>query len=323
MKAKLIISLIFFNFSVAVSQDILLKEYTAMILVKDSLEKQVIKPLNDSILKLNSAHKSEISKLQDQLKILKKDTAGLNTKIKILESGITDLNKNKVKVERDSLQKNSDLLFSKIAELDKTISERDVQIKQEKKLCAQTSIQEKVKGKQEVLNQLIITYNKPFDELIKSSTKKSVERDLLIIKDSIEVQKKLQNLKKYFDAEQVLSEKYNEQKLKTAQTQISSLEQSENVKKLTGRLSDYLLCKDGLKKTIDNILVIDKETIALDDDNIQEKKLQEILSELAWYIFNYDFNFTEYPYLSDIVLDIIKQKQKNADADISLLKAKL
>ena len=111
--------------------------------------------------------------------------------------------------------------------------------------------------------------------------------------------------------------------LKTAQTQISSLEQSENVKKLTGRLSDYLLCKDGLKKTIDNILVIDKETIALDDDNIQEKKLQEILSELAWYIFNYDFNFTEYPYLSDIVLDIIKQKQKNADADISLLKAKL
>ena len=289
MKAKLIISLIFFNFSVAVSQDILLKEYTAMILVKDSLEKQVIKPLNDSILKLNSAHKAEISKLQDQLKILKKDTAGLNTKIKILESGITDLNKNKVKVERDSLQKNSDLLFSKIAELDKTISERDVQIKQEKKLCAQTSIQEKVKGKQEVLNQLIITYNKPFDELIKSSTKKSVERDLLIIKDSIEVQKKLQNLKKYFDAEQVLSEKYNEQKLKTAQTQISSLE----------------------------------ETIALDDDNIQEKKLQEILSELAWYIFNYDFNFTEYPYLSDIVLDIIKQKQKNADADISLLKAKL
>ena len=295
MKAKLIISLIFFNFSVAVSQDILLKEYTAMILVKDSLEKQVIKPLNDSILKLNSAHKAEISKLQDQLKILKKDTAGLNTKIKILESGITDLNKNKVKVERDSLQKNSDLLFSKIAELDKTISERDVQIKQEKKLCAQTSIQEKVKGKQEVLNQLIITYNKPFDELIKSSTKKSVERDLLIIKDSIEVQKKLQNLKKYFDAEQVLSEKYNEQKLKTAQTQISSLEQSENVKKLTGRLSDYLLCKDGLKKTIDNILVIDKETIALDDDNIQEKKLQEILSELAWYIFNYDFNFAEYP----------------------------
>ena len=322
MKVVLFLSIIFFGFSVAVSQDILLKEYTAMILAKDSLEKQVIKPLNDSILKLNSAHKAEISKLQDQLKALENDTAVLNKKIKFLESGITDLNKDKVKVERDNLQKKSDSLFSRVTELEKTISERDELIKKEKKLCVENSMQEKEKGKQEILKQLILIYNKPFDELIKSFTKKSVERDLLLVKDNIEVQQKLQNLKKYFDAEQVLSEKYNEQKVKTAQTQITSLDSTAFVNKLTDKLDDYLLCNNGLKTTIDSVLVIDKRIIA-NDDYSQEKKLQKILAELAWYFRNYHFNFTDYPYLSDIVLDIIKQKQKDANADISLFKAKL
>jgi hypothetical protein len=42
-----------------------------------------------------------------------------------------------------------------------------------------------------------------------------------------------------------------------------------------------------------------------------------VLSEISVYIFNYDFNFTYYPYLSNIVLEIIKRKQPDADADIS------
>ena len=39
--------------------------------------------------------------------------------------------------------------------------------------------------------------------------------------------------------------------------------------------------------------------------------------------FNYDFKFNDFPYLSDIVLEIFKRKQPNPDADISDLLQKL
>ena len=55
----------------------------------------------------------------------------------------------------------------------------------------------------------------------------------------------------------------------------------------------------------------------------EKKKLDKILAEFSFFIFNYEFNFLDYPYLSDIILEIIKRKQPNADADISNLLNKL
>ncbi len=49
---------------------------------------------------------------------------------------------------------------------------------------------------------------------------------------------------------------------------------------------------------------------------VVNSKLNKILSELSKFIFDYNFNFVDYPYFSDIVLDIIKRKQPNPDADI-------
>ena len=118
----------------------------------------------------------------------------MKKKIKILESSIADLKQNKVKVERDNLQTKVDSLSVKITVLEKIISQKEVQIAQEKQLGEQKSIQEKEKGKQEALHQIIQTYNKPFDELIISSTIKSVERDLSIVGNNINVQEKLLHL---------------------------------------------------------------------------------------------------------------------------------
>ena len=41
------------------------------------------------------------------------------------------------------------------------------------------------------------------------------------------------------------------------------------------------------------------------------------MAEISYYIFNYDFNFMDYPYLSVVVLEIIKRKAPNPDAKIS------
>jgi hypothetical protein len=77
-------------------------------------------------------------------------------------------------------------------------------------------------------------------------------------------------------------------------------------------------------EAIEKIISIDKrEVVASMEDEIQKQKFNKILSEISLYIFNYDFNFVDYPYLSDIVLEIMKRKQPNPDADITYLLAKL
>jgi hypothetical protein len=210
----------------------------------------------------------------------------------------------------------------KVIELNKLVSIKDLQILQDKELSMKKYTQGNEKGKQEVLNQIIKTYSKPFDELLKNSTLKSVERDMSIVGDKTEVQQKFLNLQKYFNSELVLSDKFNEQKVENAKTQLTSIEQTELVLKLTDKLSKYKLCNDGLKTTIDKILEIDKQFVA-NDEYTQKTKLNDILSELAWYFRNYRFNFTEYPYLTEIVLEIIKLKQKDANTDIANLKDKL
>lgn len=321
MKKIIVVILIMFGVSNAYTQD-LIKEIQKLTLANDSLQKQVIKPLNDSILKLNSAHSNEIAKLNEQLKALENEKSELNKKIKTLESTVAELNKNKIKIERDNLQAKCDSLILKVKELENLISAKDKQIAQEKELGQQKSIQEKEKGKSEILNLIIQTYNKPLDELIINTNIKSVERDMSIVGDKTVVQQKLLSLQKYFNSEQVLNEKYSEQRVENALTQLKSIEQTELVLKLIDKLSKYKLCNDGLKTTIDKILEIDKKFVA-NDEYTQKTKLNDVLAEIAWYFRNYRFNFIDYPYLSEIVLEIIKLKQKDANTDIAILKEKL
>lgn len=321
MKKIIVVILIMFGVSNAYTQD-LIKEIQKLTLANDSLQKQVIKPLNDSILKLNSAHSNEIAKLNEQLKALENEKSELNKKIKTLESTVAELNKNKIKVERDNLQAKCDSLIIKVKELENLISAKDKQIAKEKELGQQKSIQEKEKGKSEILNLIIQTYNKPLDELIINTNIKSVERDMSIVGDKTIVQQKLLSLQKYYNSEQVLNEKYSEQRVENALTQLKSIEQTELVLKLIDKLSKYKLCNDGLKTTIDKILEIDKKFVA-NDEYTQKTKLNDVLAEIAWYFRNYRFNFIDYPYLSEVVLEIIKLKQKDANTDIAILKEKL
>lgn len=321
MKKIIVLILIMFGFSTAYTQD-LIKEIQKLTLANDSLQKQVIKPLNDSILKLNSAQKIEFSKSQEKIKSLENDKIALNKKVETLEVSVAKLNKNKITAERDILQSKVDSLNTKSVEWLKIIDEKNVQIANDIDTTALKLIKEKEKGKQEALNQIIQTYNKHLDELIINTALKSVERDMSIVGDKTVVQQKLLSLQKYFNSEQVLSDKLSEQKVKSTITQLKSIEQTELVLKLIDKLSKYELCNDGLKSTIDKILEIDKNFVA-NDEYTQKTKLNDVLAEIAWYFRNYRFNFIDYPYLSEIVLEIIKLKQKDANTDIYNLKEKL
>ena len=126
---------------------VLIKAVEKSALTIDSLQKQVIKPLNDSIVKLRSAHSIEVTRLNEQLNASEIERNELIIKNKSLESTIAELNVNQIKVERDSLQAKYNSQLVRLKELENLISTKDKQIEQEKELCLLKSVQEKGKAK--------------------------------------------------------------------------------------------------------------------------------------------------------------------------------
>jgi DNA repair exonuclease SbcCD ATPase subunit len=339
MKKIVVLTLFACWFSAAFSQDNLVKEIQKLTLANDSLQKQVIKPLHDSIITLHNSiitlntdlnkrikdFEKEKDDLNKKIKDFEKEKGDLNKKIKDLEKDIADLNKNKIKIEKDDLQKQVERLTANVAELNQKISEKDKQIAEEKQIGEQKAKEAKKTGENNVLAKIVNSYKgKPFDDLIKSSTKPSVQHDRQLVIDE-EVKPVLSDLAKYFDAKELLAKKFDAAKIKDAQTQLNQIQQqSESLNKLKEYIENYQTFNDGLKESIEKIIALDKKEIVSGmDEEIQKQKFHKILAELSSYIFNYDFNFMDYPYLSDIVLDIIKRKQPNADADITDILKKL
>jgi hypothetical protein len=320
MKKILVAVIILLLVNPLYSQDFI-KEYNKLLLVNESLQKQVTL-LNSTINELKNSNDSLVNTKQVQIKTLENEQIDLNEQIKSYESTIDDLNKNKIKNERDHLQSSLDSLLKLNGELANTISDQNSKKIQAQKSCDETKRQEYDKGKLELINQLAEFYNKPFDDLITSSSIKIVERDFPIVGNKVEFEKKLRDLKKYFIAEQVLHEKFNEQNVSNAITIIGNIDKTESVRNLDERLKKYKLYLDGLNKALSKILEIDKKFIGVDNKSI-EVKTKNILFELSYYFRNYRFNFKDYPYLTEIILDIIKLKQEDPNADIKYLIDKL
>jgi L-rhamnose mutarotase len=295
-------------------------------LANDSLQKQVITPLRDSIARLNTAHKTEISGLESQIKTLESDKAGLNKKVKDFEKDVADLNRNKIKIERDTLQKRVERLTANVAGLEQKIRDKDKQIAEEQEIGRQMAKEEHEKGKNVSLAKIVETYkDKKFDHLILSSTGPSVGRDRLLVGHIEEVKQVLSDLETYFKAKELFVKKFNAAQIKDTQTQLNQIQQqSELLDKLKENVENYQIFTEGLQESIKKIIALDdEESVAGMPEEIQKKKFNKILAELSSYIFNYDFNFEDYPYLSNIVLEIIKRKQPNADANIKDLLTKL
>ncbi len=322
MKKIIVIAIILFCVNPVYSQDVF-KELQKQTLLNDSLQKQV-NLLNNTINELKNTNESLTSTNQELIKLSESEQNNFKAQIESYKFKIAEINKSKIKIELDTMIIMRDLLLIKNSELESTISENKLQITQNQQLCEETKRKEYEKGKLELINQLAEFYNKPFNDLITSSSIKIVERDMIIFGNNAVVKQKLLDLKKYFNSEQVLQEKYNEQNVLYALNQIVSLEKSERVKYLSENLNNYKLSKDGLYKSLIKIIEIDKKQFA-NDDYTQNVKMKNILIELELSSFfrNYRFNFTNYPYLTEIILEIIKLKQKDANAEIKYLIDKL
>jgi FtsZ-binding cell division protein ZapB len=280
----------------AQQDSLLVEKITRQAIEIDSLKKE---------LAMASKTNEDMSfKCQSSL-IQQKDT------IKLLRKEVDELIEFKSKKQGfdNQLQTQTDA----VASLNKQLSE-------EKQNSRQKASEERERGKGEALSLVVSTYKiSRFDDLTHSSSKESVQRDKQLVGDNPEIKTTLDDLYKYFSAQELLSKKYDESRVKDAQLQLEQVTQkSAKLDKLKETLGNFQTFNEGMKETIKNIVDLDnRETVEGMSDEIRQKKFNKILAEISAYIFNYDFNFSDYPYLSDILLEIFKRKQPDADADIT------
>jgi hypothetical protein len=173
------------------------------------------------------------------------------------------------------------------------------------------------KGQKSILNTIKRSYDKlSFDDMIRASSEDQIHRDLTLINKG-ELNQKLKNLDIYFAGEEVLTQKFNPRNVQH-QLEMARLikDSSVLVEELIDKLVNYKLRNDGLKEAIQKIQVVDENFIA---NNEKDKKNKEalILAEISWYLYNYESDFEDYPYLSSIVIEIMKEKHKNPNTNVS------
>ncbi|MDR1792652.1 MAG: hypothetical protein LBR36_04325 [Bacteroidales bacterium] len=322
MKKILVSTLIFCGICSAYSQNISLdkKDYDKMIQETDSIKKELVQA--------SKTYQSSIIQKDDTIKLLRKEAdekkKDFDKQLQTKSDSIKRLHK-----ELDGLKESK----SKKKEFDKQLQTKSdsinllkTQLSDEKQKGRRSANEERERGKSEALSSVVSTYkNSRFDNLIRSSSKESVQRDKQLVGDNPEIKTTLDDLYKYFNAKELLSKKYDESRVRDAQKQLEQVKQkSENIDKLKETLGNFQTFNEGMKETVKKIVDLDnRETVEGMSDEIRQKKFNKILAEISAYIFNYDFNFSDYPYLSDILLEIFKRKQPDADANISDLLQKL
>lgn len=317
MKKIIVLTILFCGVISAYSQDSLfLKNYEQKILENSKL-KNDLQTAKQNLSDLSDAYKKDTLALQKQIKDLRNEVSSEKQKV-------SDLNENKIKKERDNLQTQVESLDKVISKQNQTIADKEKQIINEKVNAKTTADNAKNDGKVEALASIVNSYrNLPFDDLIKSSTKESVARDMQLVGNNQEVKPVLNDLQIYFNAQELLSEKFVAVLIKNAQTQLNQIKrQSKLLDALKDDIEFYQDFNTALKETISILINLDKNKSAVDDSEIQKMKFNEIVTILTDYMYNY-YEYGNYLYLSDIVLEIIKRKHLNADADVSDLLGKL
>jgi hypothetical protein len=312
MKKAIVLFIMLFGIGNAYAQDGVADKIAKQAVEIDSLKK-VVKIFifkNDSLKNVILNYQVSEKKDLDAINELKKELSKLE-KYKLEKKAI----ETKLAVKNDSIV----LLKNKIILIENEIKST---IEKGKKNAAA----EKENGKNEILDKLLNTYkNKSLDELIKSSSLTALLRDKQLIGNNTDVKQIIFELETYFNAEKLLSNKFNASQVNNALSQLPLIkQQSKLVPTLKDNLDNFKAFNDGLNTAIQNIIEIDKiELVKGMPKEVINSKLHKVLSELSKYIFDYNFNSVDYPYLSDVVLEIIKRKQPNPDADISELLKKI
>ena len=282
----------------------------------DELKKQ--ERLIDSLERVIKNHDD---KFDNQLNSLQNNIKNQRDTIKNLKQDISTLIKNK-----DDIKKLDSLLIQKsdsIILLSEKIERQSKQLEATAKKHDQDLQEEKSQLKNAVNTEIINSYkDKDFDAAIQSVSKNLLQRDLTHL-ENINDMKFVKSLIIYFEGKSILYNKYDPEQVKSNQIKLNQIKQeSPLLNMLKNNIANYSLSNDGLIICLNNIKKLDEKEVKGMEKATQEK-LNKIMTEVSRYIFDYDLNADDYPYLMDILFQVIKLKKPNPDADISNLIKKL
>jgi hypothetical protein len=309
MKKLIFIATILICINSAYGQQELMKEIKNQAVVIDSLSK-AIKAEREATITNTLQSQRILKSLQDSVSVLRIELSRLE----------------KFRAEKKNIDSQLKTKSDSISNLKNTISEKEKQIVSERNSCLLKAKEEYKNGQESTLNSIANTYKtKTFDELIQFTTLESVKRDKVLLVNNTDMNQLFADLIVCVEAKELLNYKFDAAKVKNYQIKLVQIKQKSVVlEKLKTYIDNYDSFNSGLKESIGKINVLDnKESVAGMSDDIQKIKYNEVLSIISSFIFNYDFKFNDYPYLSDIVLEIFKRKQPNPDAEISDLMQKL
>lgn len=291
------------------AQQELMKEIKNQAIAIDSLTKAIKAERETSIA--NTLQSQKILKsLQDSVSVLRIELSRLE----------------KFRVEKKNIDSQLKTKSDSISGFKNTISEKEKQIVSERNSCLSKTKEEYKNGQEFTLISIANIYKtKTFDELIQSTTLESVKRDKALLENNTDLNQLFADLIACFEAKELFKHKFDASQLKNYQLKLGNIKnKSIAIEKIKNDIENYESFNNGLKECIGKLIVLDKDFEVKDyDEKKQKDKLNDILFVIIPFIFNYDFKFNDYPYLSDIVLEIFKRKQPNPDAEISDLMQKL
>lgn len=278
----------------------------------DEIKRQAVEI--DSLKNVIEKQKQDINNYQSETsKVIKQ----LNDTIKTLKSDLEDYKKFK-----RGRKEHENTIHS----LEERISKQKDTINAIRGSIQDTIITERHRGKEEALSSIINTYkSKNLDDILKEKTIASVSQDSEILGTNSSVSEVVSSARLYFEAQGCLSAPYSEDSVTKALNKLNSISvDSEYVSNLKTLLENYNYYYEDFKKMIDNLVRIDKaENVDGMPEEIVKQKTNKVLSIISDYIFSYDFNLNDYPYITEQLLEVLKIKIKNPDASLQAIAEKL
>ena len=274
--------------------------------------------------------KNKIEELESKAKDFLKEKEAYAKDSKKKEEEITKLKSDIAKLEKSGSKEELKKLNADLAQRNNEITENKNLIHElEVKIAENTAEYERnlVAKKEEVIqsikNQLLVFYDKPFDQLVEVTSKGSIQRDIALLGVDSKAQEKLMSLQIYHESKLLLTEKFNLAKVQKVLEQLNAMEQTEAVKKSIELLSNYELRFEGLQETLTNLIQLDSESFGADNEGLSKRKFEKILNQLTTYFYDYEIKLNEYPYLAEVITEIIQKKQVEIDADLTYIKEKM
>lgn len=333
MKKNITIVFLIFNlFSVFSQQEVeVVKQDQATINTINTLMAEKKADKEHFKAQLDLLKKTQLNTIDSLQAVIKTEKNNFDDTIDLLEKKgdtIKDLNKELSKYEKFKKEKKEiDILINQktdsITLLTNQKFELNQKISNEKIACEQKILIENEKVRNEMLTKTASIYeDNTYEYLIGFLSKKLIARDKELLLGSKELEQMFTDLNCYFEAKALLEDSYDSVKINDALTKLNKInKQSESLDKLKENLENYELLDKGLNDCLIRIDALDKKEsvsgMGEDIEKLKFNKILTILTEHSNYMFSYDLNFVDYPYLTNVLYQVIKLKFPNPDRDIS------